>query len=280
VQVRESLFLWELELCRPERSGGPLNDWLTQEPEDLLLGRPQLSTVVCQIRHEQEMAASDPSRALRVCEALEWADDLSESLAQELNIVTGGSGAAATPYPAIRGWQMRSEGGAWIATVMPDHFSLETRSYSNWHEFSKRMTGLVEAVAKHIGPSLEQRTGLRFVNHFQEDAASSPSYWAGRISSEIFQEQLYDGLGRSLRAALQVLEIQTLDGLILVMRHGCQQTSSDGYSYVLDNDCSRLGSRALERDMIASTMEMLHRLALQAFEMATTRQLRNELRGG
>jgi uncharacterized protein (TIGR04255 family) len=255
-----------------------LNDWLTRDPEDLFLARPQLSTVVCQVRHERELAASDPSRALGVREALDWADDLSESFAQELGIVTGEGGVAATPFPAIRGWQIQSRDGFWIATVMPDHFSLETRSYSDWHEFRKRMVGLVEAVVRHVGPSLEHRTGLRFVNHFQDEAASSPSYWVSRISGAIIQKQLYNDLARSLRAALQVLEIQTQDDLVLVMRHGCQRSSSDGYSYILDNDCSRPGTRALDGDTVANTIEMLHRLALQAFEMATTREFRNELR--
>jgi uncharacterized protein (TIGR04255 family) len=256
-------------------------DWLTREPEDRHLKASPLALVVCQVRHERELAASDATRVLKVCEALDWASELTERVAQELNVIAGEAGMATTSLPATRGWQLQSADGQWIATVMPDQFSLETRAYPSWEEFRTRMLALTDAVLTYVGPALEQRIGLRFVNQLSHSSVVLPADWAGRISDVLLQRDLYDALGDSLRAAMQVLEIRTPDDLKLVIRHGCQPSSAEGGNiYVLDYDCSRQGIQALSRDQIADTIEKLHRLALQAFEMATTSSLRDELEKG
>jgi uncharacterized protein (TIGR04255 family) len=256
-------------------------DWLTREPEDRHLKASPLVLVVCQIRHERELAASDAARVLKVCEALDWANELTERVAQELSVAAGEAGMVATSLPIARGWQMQSADSQWIATIMPDQFSLETRAYPSWDEFRTRMLALTDAVLTHVGPTLEQRVGLRFVNQLTHSSVVLPADWAGRVSDVLLQRDLYGALGESLRAAMQVLEIVTLEELRLVIRHGSQPSPPEGRSmYVLDYDCSRQGARPLRHDQIADSIEKLHRLALQAFEMATTPSLRGELEKG
>jgi uncharacterized protein (TIGR04255 family) len=258
-----------------------LVDWLSRDPEDRQLDGAQLALVVCQIRHEREVAASDAARALRVHEAVGWSKSLNEQLAQELSVIAGGGGISAAPLSTNQGWQLQSDDGQWVASILPDNFSLETKAYGGWSEFRERLLSLVESVVEHIGPTLETRIGLRFVNQFNAPPAVDSAYWDGRISELIHQRVLYEGLGISLRTALQVLEIESLEGYSLVMRHGCQQMRSNvGSAYTLDMDCSRQRARALDAKKIADTVDSLHRLALQAFEMATTPAFRDELGEG
>ncbi|MFE1881880.1 TIGR04255 family protein [Streptomyces diastatochromogenes] len=254
-------------------------NWLADEPEDRRLKKPPLALVVCQVRHETEYAASDAARALKIKEALGWPTEISESVTQGVNVALGQSfGLTASQTSAVRGWQLRSPDGGWIVNIQPDHFAIETTAYEGWEEFKRRLEKLTQAVTQHVSPSLRHRVGLRFVNQIMHPNVSGPQDWAAYIGERIYQEKLYSSLDTGLRAAMQVIEVAAPEGNTLIMRHGFQ-TSRHGeeMAYVLDNDCSRGGSIEFDVPSLLEVAESLHKLALRAFEMGTSEELRKYL---
>lgn len=262
--------------------GVAVADWLVQDPEDRHLEAAPLTLVVCQVRHQRDVAASSASRALCIQQELSWESDLDENLGRELslNLIDGATLHSAT-HNTTQGWRFTSPDGWWTATVMPDSFTLETKRYNGWAEFQTRLESLAEAVAKHVGPVIENRVGLRYVNEIVHPEVVSPAGWKGLIDGKLLQSNLLSDLSDTLQAALQVVEIRTSGNHSLVLRHGTQKKpGSEQWQYTIDNDCSRQGARAFSPTEVTATCILLHRLALQAFEMATTADLRKYLEEG
>lgn len=252
--------------------------WLTDEPEDRRLTRPPVGLVVCQVRHETEYATSDASRALKIKDALGWPADLTENTTQGISVAFAtDTGITAAPSRSARGWQMRSSDGKWVATIQPDHFAIETTAYSGWENFRGRLEELAAAVAEHVSPSLEHRIGLRFVNQITHPEVQNPQDWQKFVGEDLFQEKLYESVGDSFSAAMQIIQVQPLKDHTLVMRHGFQIDEDSVPTYILDNDCSRQGSRTFSPGTVMESMEILHKISLQAFEMGTTKALRDHL---
>ncbi|MEK2492378.1 TIGR04255 family protein [Kitasatospora purpeofusca] len=254
-------------------------DWLSTDPEDRRLRRPPLALVVCQVRHESIFAASDAARVLRVKDDLPWASDLEETMRQAVNFsISQEKGISAAHSPGAVGWQLRSPDGQWTASIQPDHFSLETSQYGGWKDFRGKIQALTDSIIKNISPALEHRIGLRFVNQITHPEVSSLAEWRQFISPDIFQGDFYETSGSRMRAAMQVFEIAPSTGRSLVIRHGWQgPPTQGGGSYLLDNDCSRQGSRAMVSEQLMEEADHLHKLALQAFEMETSETLRDYL---
>ncbi|MFJ9330809.1 TIGR04255 family protein [Streptomyces sp. NPDC101230] len=250
--------------------------WLVREPEDRRLSQPPVALVVCQVRHETEYAASDAARALKVRAALGWPTELSESLVQGLNLAVGQfSGLSASQAPSVRGWQLKSPDGVWTVSLQPDHFAIETTRYDGWADFRRRLSELAAAVGEHISPALEHRIGLRYVNQIVHPEVQRPVDWHKFISSEIFQKSLYEGLGDSFRAAMQVIEAEPSPAHSMIIRHGMQMDNEGRLVYVLDNDSARQGSRSFDVQSILESADVLHLNELRAFEMGTTVALRD-----
>jgi uncharacterized protein (TIGR04255 family) len=258
-----------------------MTNWLIDEPEDQHLDAAQLSLVVCQVRHQNEVAATAATRALKIQRSLGWESELTENLGQEisLNLIDGATLHSAS-HNQTKGWRYTSADGMWVATVMPDFFALETRAYSGWKTFSERLSELTSAVSEHVSPEIENRVGLRFVNEISSPEVTSPANWSGLIDEKLLQAELLSELGERLRAAMQVIEIRTVDNHSLVMRHGTQSPGGNQWHYIIDSDCSRQGAREFTIENVMATSEELHKLALRAFEMATTKNLRIQLKGG
>ncbi|MFF7074214.1 TIGR04255 family protein [Streptomyces pseudovenezuelae] len=251
--------------------------WLTDEPRDRRLDNPPIALVVCQVRHETEFAASDATRALGIKDSLNWQTDLDESVTQSLSVAVGQT-LTASQTPVMRGWQMRSPDGGWTVNIQPDHFAIETNAYEGWDKFKDRLENLITAVSENVSPSLRHRVGLRFVNQITHPSVEEPHDWREWIGEKIYQGQLYESSGDSLRAAMQVFEVATPDGNTLVMRHGFQTPNQgEPRKYILDNDCSQSGSLKFDPPALTQTVESLHKLALRAFEMGTSPALRKYL---
>lgn len=259
-----------------------MSDWLTSEPEDRQLKSAPVQLAVCQIRHEHTAAISDPNVALQIHNGLGWTAKLEEHVAQDLTIDMTSQGPPAPSQPNLRrGWRFKDGPGHYIATVMPDNFSLETTAYSDWSTFKSHLQELLSAVLAYVSPRLEHRTGLRFVNELRHPSISDISGWSGLIDDRLFQTELFAEVAGRARAAMQVIEVDVADDVSLVVRHGAHVDRTEQVAtYVIDNDCARNSTRELTEKNVVSSIDELHRLALQAFEMATTETLRKMLEEG
>jgi uncharacterized protein (TIGR04255 family) len=126
------------------------------EPFTQKLARSPLKLVVCQVRHDHNVAAADPKRALKIHEALsEEYSLLDQQSSQELAISAGFGGLQALPVqPTAQGWRLRTPDAAWTVLLMPDFFALETTAYEDWKDFRGRIGRLIDAVVVSTDPSV------------------------------------------------------------------------------------------------------------------------------
>lgn len=252
------------------------------EPSTEKLERSPLSLVVCQVRHEHTLAASDPKRAVAIHEVIK-ADypSLDEQSSQEMNISAGALGVQTLPGQVSRGWRMRSQDQALTAVVMPEFFSLETTRYGDWKEFRGRLETLTTAVAQSIGPSLEQRIGLRFIDRITHPDVTGAKDWERWIHPSFLGPIAHEVLGRSVDTTQQIVQLDAEDGRSVILRHGCSRDPGPAgeWVYMLDNDCFIQRGQSFDVDRIMSEVDQLHRLALQIFQAAITQDLYEYLKG-
>ena len=246
------------------------------------LDRSPLSLVVCQVRHERTMTASEPKRAVSIHDVVkESYPVLEEQAAQELTIAAGQLGIQTVPGTVNRGWKLRSNDQAWTAVVMPDFFSLETTRYINWDDFRIRLDKFARAVAEAVEPSLEQRVGLRFIDRITHPNVTKPEEWTQWINPSFLGIIADQQLGRAVIASQQVLQIDTGSGQSITLRHGAVRDaeSSGQMTYLIDQDCYAQRGRPFDVDQLLSALEGLHTLALQIFQQAITPALYQYLKG-
>ncbi len=252
------------------------------EPLTEKLDRSPLSLVVCQVRHEESIAAREPKRALRVHEAVEAAYPvLEQHSGQELTITAGPLGVQTMPVAAQRGWKMRSEDQSWNAVVMPDFFSLETTDYDDWPDFRGRLEALMRAVASEIEPSLEQRVGLRFIDRITHPDVTTPRDWAGWIDPAFLGPIAHETVGEGVTTSQQIIQLDAGDGRSLILRHGAFRDPEAGgqATYLIDQDCFIQRGRPFDADQILEAAGSLHTLAIQVFQQAITPDLYKYLKG-
>ena len=141
-----------------------------------LLPRSPLELVVCQVRHDDRPVSG--AAALRIQEELGGPSGRFPRI-EQVEIHTAaialGPGALVPGAADIgRGWHLKSADGSWTAALLPGHFSLETTRYTTWDEFRGLLGDLGQAVERAAPPTIEQRTGLRYVDRLSGLKASKP----------------------------------------------------------------------------------------------------------
>ena len=252
------------------------------EPSTEKLEHSPLELVVCQVRHERNLAVADAKRALEVHGGLGGKYPvLDEAAGIALNIM-GGPAGVSTTSDQQRGWNFRSADGAWTVVLMPEFFALETRAYTDWADFSSRLDELVRLVESVLEPSVEQRLGLRFIDRVKDPVVRSPDGWKGWIDDRLLGPVLHSAFGPAIKAVQQVLQLDGGDDMEVLLRHGCLLEGSPDdpvWHYLLDQDCSRSGGRAFSPDDIRDGAERLHTVALAVFQTAVTQKLFKHLKG-
>jgi uncharacterized protein (TIGR04255 family) len=251
------------------------------DPSTVTLARSPLQLVVCQVRHDRNLAVADGNRVLAIREQLDSYPLMEEIAQQEVGIVLGPTGPASLSRGSDqRGWRLRSEDGAWTAALLPDFFALECTGYTSWTEFRGRMRALAEAVLTHLRPAVELRLGLRYVDRIEVPIVERLQDWSGYINEHLLGTVLDDQLGPALGSIEQAMQLQGPDGIQVLLRHGTQLDQKSGaWPYLLDTDCFRGDGRRLEADSLVNGADELHKLALQVFQASITPQLHDLLSG-
>lgn len=255
-------------------------------PRTEQLQRSPLELVVCQLRHERNVAVADVKRALAVHAGLEEqypSIDEAANMALTMALtLPGGPAGVSTSADQQRGWNFRSTDGNWTVVLMPEFFALETRAYTDWADFSTRLAALAGLVDEVLEPSLEQRLGLRFIDRITEPKMSAPAQWQGWIDDHLLGPILHEALGPAIKGVQQVVQFDGGDDVEVVLRHGCLLEGPPGdqaWHYLLDHDCSRSRARPFSADAVRDGAQGLHELALSVFQTAVTPQLYERLLG-
>jgi len=249
------------------------------DPDTSRLPRSPLELVICQIRFDKRLRVGEAPLALAFHEELGGSagpyPQLGDIEGQEL-VVSGGIGIEPQAQSrASTGWRLSSETGDWIVTLMPDHVSLETTSYTTWEDdFQPRLKALIEATAKCVEPAIEQRLGLRYVDRIRELELTSIGAWRDYIAPELLGPILHEQLGPAIAGAAQQLLLHVDDHVRAGVRHGPVSNDESGYiDYLLDYDLFRQGGRPFDVEGLVSATEQLNLGALQLFQTSVTEQL-------
>lgn len=248
-------------------------------PRTEQLPHAPLQLVVCQVRHDRNLAVADAGRALAVRDALAHEYPVVEEQAQqELSFVAGPLGVAGVSGGEQRGWRFQSEDKLWTIALLPDFFALECTGYTSWSDFRARLTELARAVEEHLRPALEMRLGLRFVDQIRYPRASHPASWSGLIEDALLGAVQHAPFADALEALQSVAQLRGTDAQVL-LRHGTSPDQDGNWTYLLDTDCFRSVSRRFSAETLLGDAEGLHRLALQVFQASITDRLYRILAG-
>lgn len=247
-------------------------------PDRTRLSRSPLELVVCQLRFEAQPEVAEAQIALAVHEALGGSNGryprLEPLAAQTVNFTMGALGAPpAVSQQGVSGWRYQSADGEWTVSLMPDYVGLETTSYTTWEDFSERMHELLEVTATHIGPGIEQRLGLRYIDRINEVDASSPADWEPYLIPEILGLVLHEQVGPAVKTARQQLLLDLGEGYSCGVNHGFVPGDNDRVNYLLDYDLFREGGRPFSADAVSEALEVLHEDAGKLFQASITSAL-------
>lgn len=255
-------------------------------PEKKRLWRSPLALVVCQVRFEELPSATESRVMLAIHGALggrhgPYPNVESVDL-NEINIPL--SSPAVLPPLAKRrqGWRLRSTDRSWQISLMPNYVSLETTKYTTWEdEFRPRLEVLLDAVASHIEPALEQRLGLRYVNRIVEPEVSTPCELRDFIVPEVLGLIVHPAIGGMVTKSQQHFELDTDEGTHVTLRHGLfpNEDREGAPSYLLDFDIFRQGVQAFDVGNIQTAADSFNGLALQLFQQSLTPKMLTYLEG-
>lgn len=128
------------------------------------LARAPLELLVCQTRFQA--LPLEPTQVFLVRDALrDTLPELQPVEQRTADITIGGGTAGLSPVTSQQGWQLASADASWSATLLPDSLALQTTRHTTWGtDFRPLWTRLVELVAEHLHPTIELRTGVRYVD--------------------------------------------------------------------------------------------------------------------
>lgn len=238
---------------------------------------------MCQIRHERRLVVGEGTTALAVHEALGGASgsypSLDEVAGAEVNVVMG-VGTPNIRETKTSGWRFASADGAWIITLMPDNFSLETSAYTTWaDDFAPRLGALIDAVAAHVQPTFEQRIGLRYVDRIDQLRLTELEAWRPYLRPELLGLVLHPQLGPGVRNYQQQLLIELADGATAGLRHGpVVEPGQKTVDYQLDYDIFRQGGRPFDAAATKAAAAQFNIYALQLFQASVSDELLEALR--
>ena len=139
---------------------------------------------------------------------------------------------------------------------------------------------MIRAVGVHVGPVVEQRIGLRYVDELRDPVVTEPVGWKGWIDESLLGPLVHPSFGPAVRGTQQLLELEAHESLRVILRHGTLRVPGEKqWLYLLDHDCFRQQGRPFDVDAVASTVDDLQRLALQVFQAAITPKLYRYLKG-
>jgi len=253
-------------------------------PDQTQLAASPLELVVCQVRYETRLVASDSSTARAIHDMLGDADheyaNVEPAGTATVSVVAGGATPAGVSETKLTGWRFTSRDGRWVASVMPDHASLETTAYTTWvKDFEPRLHRLLDAVAEHVQPSFEQRLGLRYIDRIKELRLKRLIEWKPYLRPELLSLLMHPQLGPFVRASQHQTILELDDEAQCGLRHGpLVDEDQEVVDYVLDYDLFRQGGRPFEVEEIKGAAARLNRWAHQLFEATVTDELMERFR--
>jgi uncharacterized protein (TIGR04255 family) len=247
--------------------------------------------VVFQIRYDPQLRATEAQVALPFHEAIGGRDGAFPNI-DPINTASvqvsfaAGLGASAAPVLAessgVEGWRFSSTDGVWTVQLTRDFAALQTTRYETWEEsFRPRLALVIDAIAAHIAPRVEQRLGLRYVDRIRIPGLAMPADWQPYVIPELLGLAVHGDLGRAVAGAQQQLVLDLGEGGVQCgFRHGFLRdpTAMADIQYYLDYDVFRQAGRAFDAESIRRAADQFNTYALQLFQASVTPAMLGQLR--
>jgi uncharacterized protein (TIGR04255 family) len=244
-----------------------------------------LVVVICQVRYEQSLVVSDADTGFKIHEQLGGKDgpyqliEPVQTMSAQVEIGPFGFGQGMPPGIQTTGWRLLATDRAWTVTIFPDNIALETTAYRGWKaDFKERFRSLLEAIAKHVNPTVEQRVGLRYANRITAENRKDPKNWLDVIAPELLSPLGGGFWSDGLVNAQHQLMLDIGEEAYCLMRHGFVSDPTGVIdSYALDYDVFRQSARRFDIDAISASLSHFHRAALAIFCKSLTPDYLDEL---
>jgi uncharacterized protein (TIGR04255 family) len=251
------------------------------------LAHPPLTSVICQVRYEVSLRASDAKVASAFHGELGGVDgrypNITPIIENQLNLALLPNAPPSFGHQsAMTGWRLSDENGSKAISLLPRAVALEVSTYDGWDDdFAPQLAALLAAVERHVEPVFEQRLGLRYINQISEPPATEASDWQEWIDPQILGIAAHGQLGPLVKFMRQQVVLQVGDDARCTLNHGfAEDPEREGaLTYLLDIDTAREGVRPFDVAGIAAAASEFNSYALRLFQLAITPALRERLLG-
>jgi uncharacterized protein (TIGR04255 family) len=247
------------------------------DPDGARLPNSPLDLVVTQIRFDARDVVSETKFGFAFRDALAGEEGTFPRLepveGQSFNIAVGAGGAQQISQgPAPKGWKFLSEDGASSVVLMPDSIAVETRRYETWATFLPIVERTLRVLADHVGPEIELRLGLRYIDRIREASVTVPSEWAEYLAEPLRGFLAHPSIGNAVKAHQHQVVFDLGDGECRFV-HGTLPADEGETHYVLDYDLYREDPQPFSVDALLAGLESFHTDALKIFQASTEPKL-------
>lgn len=248
------------------------------DAESAALSRPPLGVVVCQVRYEQTLRASDVDAGLTIHEDLGGREgsysvvEPQQQLATQIELGPAGLASLSNAGVPRRGWRIRSSDQTWGITLMPDFVSLETTAYRIWDgDFRDRINAVLLSVEKNLHPRGIERIGLRYVNNITEPDRPEPADWAEVIRPELLGPVANSFWSSGIKAFQQQIELDLEGDSRCIFRQGLVPgPTGEIEGYLLDYDIFSQYPQRFDVENVMGMLDSFNRAALALFQNSIT----------
>lgn len=232
----------------------------------VLFGQSPLALVVGQVRFSPQPGFTEGTALAAFAKRLRTDYPKSERIEQLQLSVSPMHGMEHQAGPML--WKFSSVDDNWSAVLAENALTLEVRGgYSSINEFLKRFSSLLDHLIEELDPGLQTRVGLRYIDEFRYDEASTITDWATLIRPEflgfaVMAEGLFGN--SSISHTRQQIEVTRPDGTLMI-RHGLLSGTSvepiadrppqQGRFYLLDMDYYNVQPQRIDRTEVITTMQ-------------------------
>ena len=135
----------------------------------------------------------------------------------------------------------------------------------------------IGCLAEQVGPEIELRVGLRYVDRLKDPAIATARGWAEKLQPALHGLVRHEQLGGAVLSQQQQI-VLGLDGAgECRFAHGTLPTEN-GLEYVLDYDLYRQDARPFDVQSVMKARDLFNTEALKLFQASVTPNTIEELR--
>ncbi len=261
------------------------------EKEDLVFQRPPLILTICQIRFPPVLSVADGAFVAPFQRHI-YKDYPITVQGTDIQVQLGFDTGKAEFQPGRQSavWQFSDRNDNWKVVLAQDFLGIETRRYSHFEDFLKRLRRVLTALIKYIEPSIVTRIGLRYVNEVRVDNVAWASVIRQELLGPISEPQLKDHISHMVSELLLAFphdeQIRVRHGLFprgTTVQPIKGESVSEQPFYLLDFDAFRefplSAGLLMQTDPICHLIEVYNKAVYRLFRWSVTETYTETLGG-